>query len=204
MLTIKHTSIGLDLGQRNDHTAVAIIDLAESVSFQRDPVTFEFLRTHRLLLRGLRRLPLGTLYTDIPEKVRESIVDPPPGHLGPRPRVTLAIDAGGPGLPVVDLFRQARYDCGILPAIITGVGVGGSLPGGTYSVPRRELVSLVRIALESGMLVFPADLPLKKELALELKNMDPAGGQSQHDDMAVALALALWGLNIRFPGVIRR
>lgn len=201
---IKYSFLGLDLGQRNDYSAIAVIDVVEDISNRRDPVTFEFYKTTRFCLRGVHRFPLGTAYTDIPGLVRASVVQPPPGHLGARPRTTLAVDAGGPGLPVVELLRRAGLDCGILPAIITGGAMGSLMPGGIYSVPRRALVSLIRVALESQMLVFPANLPLREELTAELVALEPAGGQSKHDDMAIAIALALWATTIRQPGLLQK
>jgi hypothetical protein len=202
MELVKATFSGLDLGQRNDHSALAIVDVVEITSPRRDPVTFAFGKSHRFDVRSVSRIPLGTPYTEIPTIVRENLHRPPLNHLGARPRTTLAVDAGGPGLPVVDLLRQARLDCSLLPAVITGGNSGSSLHGGLHSVPRKELVSLLRIAIESRILVFPANLPLKEELAAELRAIEPNGGQSKHDDMAIAIALALWASNIRLPGLI--
>ena len=55
MERIQYTYFGLDLGQRNDYSAIAVIDLVEDISAQRDPVTFEFYRTHKFCLRGVHR-----------------------------------------------------------------------------------------------------------------------------------------------------
>jgi hypothetical protein len=205
MELVLSTLSGLDLGQRNDHSALAILDVVEVTSPRRDPVTFAYGKSYRFDVRSVSRIPLGTPYTEIPTIVRENLHRPPLNHLGERrPATTLAVDAGGPGLPVVELLRQARLDCYILPAVITGGNAGSSLPGGIYSVPRKELVSLLRIAIESRILVFPANLPLKEELAAELRAIEPNGGQSKHDDMAIAISLALWASNIRIPGLIQQ
>ena len=203
MRNFRYTFLGLDLGQRNDFSAVAMIDYIEDVSAQRNPVTFEFYRTTQLYLRGLTRFPRGTSYVDIPGLVRDIAAVPPPGHLGPRLESALAVDAGGPGIPVVELLRRTKMRAGIMPAIITGGGMGSLLPGGMYSVARRELVGLLHLALESRLLVFPADMPLKEELIEELSAIEPEGGQYKHDDMAIAIALALWASTRRFPGLLR-
>jgi len=203
MQRIQYTYFGLDLGQRNDFSAIAVIDLVEDIGANRDPVTFELHRTFRFCLRGVHRFPLGTPYTKIPSLVRRCVAQPPPGHLGRQPQSALAVDAGGPGIPVVELIRGARLDCGTLPVFITSGGMGSLLPNGIYSVPRRELVSLLRLALEEQKLVFPAGMPLKDELAAEIAALQPSGAQSEHDDMAIAIALALWASTKRHPGILQ-
>lgn len=204
MERIQYTYFGLDLGQRNDYSAIAVIDLVEDISAHRDPVTFEFYRTHKFCLRGVHRFPLGTPYTEMPALVRECVVHPPPGHFAKLPQSVLAIDAGGPGVPVVELIRQARLDPVVLPVFITGGAMGSLLPNGMYSVPRRELVTLLRLSLENQKLVFPASMPLKDELSAEIAAIQPNGGQTKHDDMAIAIALALWSSTKRHPGLLQR
>lgn len=194
-----HTYLGLDLGQRTDHSALAVLDVVEVVGHRRDPVTFALKRSQHLNLRVLTRYPLGTPYTGIPDHVRRALVNQPAGHFGPPLQGTLAIDAGGPGLPVVELVRGARLGVTLMPVIITGSGPGSHLNGGVYTVPRRELVSLVRIALESGILFFPPALPLRDDLTAELAALESTGGQSHHDDLAIALALALWATRRHHP-----
>lgn len=195
MQRAKYTFFGLDLGFRNDFSAHAVIDLVEDAGNR---------RTRKFCLRGVHRFPLGTPYTHIPVKVRESVAQSLPGHFGPRPKSVLAVDAGGPGFPVVELLRQANLECVILPVVITGGAIGSSLPGGVYSVPRKELVTLLRLSLENKMLIFPADMPLKRELIAELTAIQPAGRQTRHDDMAIAIALALWAAAKRLPGLLQR
>jgi hypothetical protein len=204
MERIEFNFSGLDLGQRNDHSAIALLDLVENTSNQRDPVSWEFIKTTNFRLRGLHRFPLGTAYTEIPRLVRTAIITPPPGHFGRQINTTLAIDGGGPGLPVIEMIRKEKMPCSILPAIITGAGMGSRLGGGLYSVPRRELVTLLRLALETRKLIFPADLPLRDELKEELMHIDSAGGQTKHDDMAIAIALALWAATKRQPTLLLR
>jgi hypothetical protein len=164
--------MGLDLGQRNDQSALAILDIVEEIGTERDPVTFAFQRSQHFYLRSLTRFPRGTRYIDTPELVREVIAVPPPGYLGRRLDEVLAVDAGGPGMAVVELLRQLKLHAAIMPAVITGG--------------------------------FPADMPLKDSLAAELAAVEPDGGQSAHDDMAIAIALALWAATKRFPSLLRR
>ena len=199
---VRYTFLGLDLGQRQDYSALAVVDFAETVTARRDPVTYALRREYSLILRSLERYPLDTDYTELAAHVRRHAIAPPPFAPACQPKAALAIDAGGPGGPVVNMFRHAGLPCDLLPVMITGGATGSDLPQGGYSVPRRELAGLLRVALESRMLRIPGDLPLCAALLDEIRNFSPAGGQSQHDDMAVAVALALWVAHRRFPGLV--
>ena len=199
---VRYTFLGLDLGQRQDFSALAVVDLAETVSTRRDPVTCAFLRDQTLILRSLERFPLGTDYTELAAHARRHIVTPPPFAPASTPKASLAIDAGGPGGPVVNMFRHAGLPCDMFPVMMTSGVTGGDLARGGYSAPRRELAGLLRVALESRMLRIPGDLPLCRQLLHEIRTFSPIGGQSEHDDMAVAVALALWVAHRRFPGLV--
>ncbi|MBI2687310.1 MAG: hypothetical protein HYX27_13405 [Acidobacteria bacterium] len=204
MQNIHCTFVGLDLGQRNDYSAVAIIDVVEETSNRRDPVTFAFYQTTRLHLRAIERVSLGASPGEIPSKIRPVVLKPPPGHFGSRLSITLAVDAGGPGVPVLEMLRQSRLDCHILGASIAANGTGVQLPNGNYSVSRSELTGMLRFVLENRLLVFPAELPLRDELAGELAAIESQSGQSKHDDMAMAIALALWAIPKRQPTLFER
>jgi hypothetical protein len=204
MERILYTLLGLELGQRSDFSALATIDLVEDITSRLDPVTFAFHRSTKFRLRNVHRIPPGLAYAEFPARVRESAVQPPPGHFGPRPRSVLAVDAAGPGGLVIQLLRQAQLECGILPATITGGEMGAPMPGGMYSVTRRELVSLLHLSIENQMLVFPAGMPLKDELIAGIAASKINGNQSEFDDMAIAIALALWASTKSHPGLFQK
>jgi hypothetical protein len=52
--------LGLDLGQKGDYTAIAVVEEWEAAAGGVDMVTFEPRKTRRLDLRYLERIPLGT------------------------------------------------------------------------------------------------------------------------------------------------
>src|SRR5579872_1666399 len=62
--------IGLDLGQRRDPSAQAVVERYGIPIEGRDPVTYEprFVRQYRV--RRLERAALGTAYPDVVERVR--------------------------------------------------------------------------------------------------------------------------------------
>ena len=62
--------VGLDLGQRVDHTAIAVVEKCEQPVAYLPPV-FECMR-----VRYLERMPLGTSYSQVVERVSEIVRHP--------------------------------------------------------------------------------------------------------------------------------
>src|SRR5512141_222800 len=83
--------VGLDLGKRQDHTAVAVLERAPVVwREERDPVTWAPRREVRHFVRLLRRIPLMTPYPDVVEWVAKVV-----GAPALRGRSTLVVDSTG-------------------------------------------------------------------------------------------------------------
>ena len=178
--------LGLDLGQRRDHSAVAIV---ERIDRRRAFMGSEF---EKLVVRYVERLPLGMPYPRVVERVREIVrCDELLGDCA------LAVDATGVGAPVVDMLRAARLGCELNAVVITG---GGS--AGNGSVPKRDLMAEVLVLLENGQLKI-GDLREGPRLMRELVDVRTqvnasgrmrvgAEGSGEHDDLVIALALACW------------
>ena len=140
---------------------------------------------------------LGTPYPDVVDRVREVL--PRPALAG---RCTLTMDATGVGQPVLDMLRKANLGCSIAPVIITG-GERESHAGGLWHVPKRDLITGLRVILEKRELGLPANLGATRMLTRELQDFQQRatrqGGVSlgawregQHDDLVIAAALACW------------
>ena len=194
----KNWFAGVDLGQSQDHTAIVVVERVIATSWARDPASCERIQETLFNVRHAERLKLGTSYQNVVERVR-SIVESPvlAGH------VTLVVDATGVGGPVVDLLREAiRKQTPIVPVLITG-GDKTIYQDGRYRVPKRDLIAGVTVLLESGRLKISQRLAEAGTLTKELLNMRvkisasghdayEAWRQGDHDDMVLALALALW------------
>src|ERR1700751_1459479 len=89
--------VGLDLGQSRDYSAVAVVERAEILLGDRDPVTYERREARRFRVLYLERVALGTPYPDVVERVRS--VAQGKAVAG---RCTLVMDATGVGAPVLD------------------------------------------------------------------------------------------------------
>ena len=85
--------VGLDLGQSRDFTALAVLERAE-LTGEFDPAMFAWRKEVALRLRYLERVPLGTPYPEIVERVRRTTRSP---ELAGRCHV--AADATGVGRP---------------------------------------------------------------------------------------------------------
>jgi hypothetical protein len=184
MSTASHYFIGLDLGQAQDFTAVAIIERPYGPE----------VRHH---VRYLRRFPLGTPYPEIVEQVVKLAGHP--ALCNP----DLVVDQTGVGRAVVDLFREAYLIGDLVPVLITGghtVSYGGS---SSWHVPKKELVSGLQVLLQAQRLRIAKGLPEADTLAQELRNfkvkITVAGNETfeswrerDHDDLVLAVALAAW------------
>jgi hypothetical protein len=183
--------LGLDLGQRRDHTAVAVVERVERHPLYAGP------KGERLVVRHLQRAPLGTGYPAVVEAVREAVWSE---EL--RGRCALAVDATGLGAPVVDMLRAAGLGCDISAVTITS-GERESQQGMNFSVPKRDLMAGLQLKLDEGELRIARGIEGVGALVKELMNVRMsargmgrvrvgADGTGEHDDLVVALALAVW------------
>ena len=190
--------VGLDLGKRQDPTALAVLERRERETGEVDRVTYERRREVQTSVRYLERLPLGTSYVDVARHV---------GTLVRRPelagRCTLVVDATGVGDAVMELLRMERMPgCRMMAVKITG-GERESSDGSTWRVPKLELIEGVQVMFESDQLRIARELGDSEQLVTEMMNMRVSaggGGQEQienwrtgsHDDLVFAVALACW------------
>jgi hypothetical protein len=182
--------VGLDLGQAQDPAAIAVVE--------RMALTLE--------VRYLERVALGTPYPGVVARVRRIVEDDE--LLG---QCALAVDGTGVGAPVVDMLRAARLDCEISAVTITG-GDREHRAGQISYVPKRDLIAGVQVLLERGELKIAKNLKETGALVRELADMRitwaarsgrmrlGADGGGEHDDLAIALALACWRAKRRENG----
>ena len=52
--------VGVDLGQAQDHSAIAVVERAELVFPERDPITYSFRAETRYTVRHAERIALGS------------------------------------------------------------------------------------------------------------------------------------------------
>jgi hypothetical protein len=192
--------IGLDLGQRQDHTAIAVVERLDTAEYRFDWMRYvqqEDSRTVRHDVRRLERMRLGTPYARVVERVGELAAHPAMAG-----RCSVVVDATGLGGPVVERLMEAELSCELIPVTITGAGEA-SRRGPGWSVPKADLMKGLQVMLQEGELRIARELPLASELRRELLQIRAEAGASgrvrygafgsgQHDDLALAVALACW------------
>ncbi len=207
--------LGLDLGQAADPTAIAVVERllpppplptpTPARSPSRAPVFSSRLYPipsgpqppppYEFDCRHLERVPLNTPYPAVVDRVQELLATP-----ALRNQTQLVVDATGVGRPVVDLFEHRGLD----PVAITITGGDTVTYERGWRVPKRDLVGAVAVLLQSDRLRFAERLPevptLVRELLAFRVKIDPltahdsygAWREGAHDDLVLALAVAVW------------
>ena len=156
---------GLDLGMRRDPSAIAVIERCRSVFDVRDRVTWDFLSETRCVLTHVERVPLGTPYSEVAERVWR-VLDLGAGQWPS----TLVVDETGVGAPVVESLVKSGRGRSIVPVTITG-GERGSVVNGSHRVPKRDLVTGLQVGFENRELEIAGGMPEMKLLISELMGM---------------------------------
>jgi hypothetical protein len=188
---LSRTFVGLDLGQAQDYTALAVLtrprlDGAEAMPPYAVP--------------HLQRFPLGTPYPRIVAQVVELLRTP---QL--RGSVVVA-DQTGVGRAVVDMLTDAlegRVDGHFCPVTITAGRQESLNEAGRFRVPKKELVGVLQVLLQTRRLRVARALPEAAILVRELETFQVklteaanevygAWRTGQHDDLVLAVGLAGW------------
>jgi hypothetical protein len=176
-------SLGLDLGPPGEFTALAAVEQ----SWPGDQYS----------VRHLRRWPPGTPYPAIADDVVTLTADRRLcGTL-------LAVDQTGVGRPVAELLETAAGAYTLTRVIVTAGHTAGWNDDRARLVPKRDLVGVLQVLLQTRRLQIASGLPeaatLKREL-LAFRAKTPAAGAETtdswrdrpHDDLVLAVALACW------------
>lgn len=180
-----HCFIGVDLAQVSDYTAIAVV---EQHGKQKDAVYH---------VRHLERIERGTSYPLVVARVAALA-----RHPSLADRSTLAVDQTGVGRAVVDLLRAEQLKPLLMAITITGGDVVVR-EGLEFHTPKRDLVAVVQVLLQTQRLKIAPALPAAELLQAELEafqvKLSPAGHDSYgswregtHDDLILAVAMAVW------------
>jgi hypothetical protein len=208
--------LGLDLGQANDYSALALIER----------------QSEECHCRGLKRWPMRTPYPQIVQDVTGVLNQIRAEENGGEP--LLAIDATGVGAPVVDLFRAEykqgkRKSFGVVnldhdppPGLVrlqvvqlTNGDTVTSDDEGVKHVPKLDLVGAAQVALQTERLKIAEGLEEAQTLMREMLNFQVkvrlgatpdnsiAWREGAHDGLVLAVALALWAAEREGPQLPR-
>ena len=202
--------MGFDVGQANDYSAVVIVHSYRSRRVnERDAFAKPVEERHHDLVHAerFREIPYPEQIRRVAERFGE--VEQHAKIDYRHATASLVVDATGVGKPILDALREA----GLRPrgVIITG-GETASRGDGIDRVPKRVLATTMQVALQSGRLRIAQELPVADLLEKELRgfrvkitltghvkfgNDVGAWRESDHDDLVLATALAVWTLENR-------
>jgi hypothetical protein len=189
--------VGLDLGQTADYSALIV---SERVGEGRASV---------FVVRFAKRWR-GVSYAVLVGEVGKIL-----GRFAKDARIRFNLDATGVGRAVLDIFREAHAEgelCCSPRAITITSGSEPSRDGGM--VPKVDLVARVETLLAADRLSVAPGVKLGPEIRRELAAFKAktsstghhafeAGG-SAHDDLVLALAIALWGADESSPEALEK
>jgi hypothetical protein len=184
-------SVGCDLGQASDFTAIAVLEktIAPPETAMFSPVGES--PSNRLVegravydLVFLKRPKLGTPYDTIAKRVADLICElEPQGAFGELGQVTLSVDGTGVGRGVVDMldteFKRRSTSGRPTPRVdFRRVSVTGSQTtlkrptrtDGYWSVPKKDLVFPAVAAFQQGKIRIAKGIKDRDALVHELKN----------------------------------
>ncbi|MBO1361423.1 hypothetical protein J2D73_16685 [Acetobacter sacchari] len=209
----KRFTVGVDLGKMSDHTALVVIEESHRREERRMRLKFGPDRPERVAsrvrreyaVRNVHRYPVGCDYLAITRSVAGVL-----GQLSLREeRPELVVDASGVGRPVIDLLRHN----GLAPVAVTITSGEHFVAHGTkdFGVAKSLLVSTLDAVLADDRLSITgessASAILRQELAGFRAKRRASGTiafegdarQGVHDDVVMALAVALWRSESRLP-----
>lgn len=200
-------AVGVDLGQSQDPTSIAVIEkIAPAIPANTYPPHVEALRfamrsirpTYRLRL--LEQAPLGESYILQAQRLKRILARAQIAAHDP----LVWVDYTGVGRAVFDILRQEKVP-NLRPVTITFNGQEGPNGHGGHSVPKINLVSRLQALMHTGCLHMPDTLPLAKTFRRELLdfrvsysavgNATFGAREGAHDDLILAVALAVYGLD---------
>jgi hypothetical protein len=181
--------LGLDLGQANDPTAVAVVERVPLVVEEREVREREVTKKaglitkekripvvdHQLHVRDLVRPPLRTSYERIADEITAKLCKlEPTGAFGERGEIGLCVDGTGVGRAVCDMLtariksQRGGPKTHLWPVVVTGGNRVTRLGDEFIGVPKRDLISAGLIALQDGRLKIPTTIPETQTLTQEL------------------------------------
>jgi hypothetical protein len=184
-------SVGVDLGQANDFTAIAVL---EKTIVPPETAMFSPVGEHpgNRLVEGdirydlvyLKRPKLNTPYDTIAKKVADLVCElEPEGAFGELGQVTLCVDGTGVGRPIVDMLdtefkRRGATSKGTPRVDFRRVSITGSQTtlkrpsrsDGYWSVPKRDLVFPAVAAFQQGKIRIARGISDRDALVNELRN----------------------------------
>ena len=190
------TTIGIDIGQKRDPTAIAVTEIE-----YRDSELPGCKKESHYLIRHLERLPLGTAYPEVAKRI-DRICQGVERQTGRR--TDIFVDATGVGQPIVDLLNDSSRSVHQVWAVYFTHGDRRTEDRSEDRVTlgKAFLVSRLQMLLQCQRLHLPrnhreADALVQELLDYEIRVDEDANDKygafrvGTHDDLVTALGLAV-------------
>ena len=190
--------LGVDLGKRLTPTTIVAVERRLGARVW-DSARFCWKTgeaSREMMVRWIEAVPLGTSYEGVAQRIWNVAEQAGASAIW--------MDGTGVGVAVEEMVRARRpagLRCALRPLMITGgMGVKGK------SVGRGELLSRLAVEWEQGRVKVAPGLSRWPELRWELLGLDGEGRKryGRRDDLALGLALAIWGFTGAGAGVGER
>lgn len=200
--------LGADLGKENDFTAICFLQKRTPIDRNSRPNGYPM---YEVLM--MKRFALKTSYVSIVKEISNRLKHPPFDAFQDNRGIThlvkiptyLTFDKTGTGAAVAELLKNDSFLENRLDDLRAVNITGGREPSegnDALNIPKRDLIMATLIAFEKGHLEFAADMPELSLLIDELQNFEmrfTAKGNdtysakgTNHDDLVLALSLAVW------------
>ena len=199
----KQFFLGLELGQAQEFSALAIVD-REEVHPNAHPSECR----PELTLRHLKRFPLGTSYPDIITELHTLI------KTQPLPGSYLALDKTGVGQTVINSVLERMTNVRFTFTVVTvTAGTRATAESDGLHLPKLDLIGTLQTLLQTRRLNIPRDLPDAQTLVQELEtfrmkvtlnssNDLELWREGPHDDLVYAVALPAWFAQRSLPSLM--
>jgi hypothetical protein len=214
--------IGLDLGQAQDYSALSLVErVLEPTGRFVDTGRKQLMQYHRkppemvpvvepetrprLNVTDLTRFPLQTDYVVMAKTVHAAVDALRAGYRDGQPAPILVIDHTGVGRGVFDIFRHERLGVPLIGITIQSGHTARRHPDRPWewSVPKKDLVSALQVAVQADRLRVAPALALAKQFTKEMQAFRmkitaaanvtyEAWREGDHDDLVLSVAMACW------------
>jgi hypothetical protein len=188
---VEHTA-GLSLGQAHEFTALAVLETTYT-----DRGGRRGWGEGRHAVRHLVRFPPGTPYPEIGDRLAATFAAPPLAS------ATLVVDQTGVGKAVVEQLSRATIKGGTVAVTITTGQRATRDDCGAWLVPKKDLVGVLQIALQSKSIQVAASpdhaavltdemMNFRVKASARAENTIEAWREGSHDDLVLTVGVAVW------------
>ena len=184
---MRRTVLGVDLGKRQTPATIIAAQSMSTAAEVWDPVRLCWHQDPGLaaIVRWVEAVPLGTSYDRVARRIWEIAEESEASEVW--------MDGTGVGVAVEEMVRHRKPPG--LKCMLRAVTITSGQAVSQTSVPRRELMTRLAVEWQEGRVKVAEGLSGWPELRKELLSLDGQGRkQNGRDDLALGLALAVWGL----------